>query len=275
MPALEKSRALASTKGISCGEGRTRRPLRRACCHVRTTPKPRSTSNLRNAQDKAGTFGVERAMSKFLKRTASLPLFASDLSTTMPAIEKALRKRDAQLKVFISGSGLRVVRIDAGAREIGYGEDPTTEEAFERLSEDLQKKPSESRYLTGQSRAPSAFDLWVRQGSKFRAAFDGEFVVKLTGLEMAVPPEEMTKRVLETGKPEHWEQRGFVCEVSRVSFPNGSPGTTCRVVKDQQSTLGKDPWNFYIQKVGRAPSLLDAISRALRADEVETEETPW
>lgn len=105
----------------------------------------------------------------------------------LPHIEQALLS-GATMHAFLSGGGLRVVRVTKNEKLIGYGEHPHIEGALHHTNDDIKAggrpynevygklKPY---YITGSSTPSCPLDRWVRQGHTFDVHADGdEFVVE-------------------------------------------------------------------------------------------------
>ena len=197
-------------------------------------------------------------------------------------IEASLRE-GGKLHAFLSGGGLRVVRVDQGSQALGYGEHPYVEDALTHLAEDIKAgcrpynetygdKGCYTSYLTGATTPDSALDTWVRGGSTFDGFIDGaEVVFEMHGYGKQEYPEGLRERVMSTGKTETFEDRGYTFEVGPFTFPgNGEKGTTMRTLKrpddgrpDHRDTM------FQVVKTGRAPTLSEAVTLAFEAEPVE------
>lgn len=200
----------------------------------------------------------------------------------MSTLEKALRA-GCKLKVFLSGGGLRVARLEAGEDNLfGYGEHPHLEEALAHVAEDYAAggRPYEevygesgihTHYLTGARETSSPLDEWVRRGNKISAVYDdGDFVVTLSGYGQHELPEGVMDRVIATGQSERHEQRGYTYEVVRSRFPTGAPCVTCNVVGTPLvQRLGSDPWMWQEKRIGRGASFEAACEAALAATPME------
>jgi hypothetical protein len=103
-------------------------------------------------------------------------------------LEKALTE-GCTLTGFISGGGLRVIRVLNKEKLCGYGEHPRVEEALSHANEDFlaggrpykevygKLKP---HYLTGLSKYTSELDSWMLNGGKIQAYKQGEnYLVEL------------------------------------------------------------------------------------------------
>jgi hypothetical protein len=108
-------------------------------------------------------------------------------------IEKALRE-GCKVRAFLSGGGLRVIRIEDAEHELkGYGEHPHAEEALQHADDDYAAGGreysdvyggTEPHYLTGSTTTVGELDAWVRTGSTFHAVTEGDgFVFVLDGYD--------------------------------------------------------------------------------------------
>jgi hypothetical protein len=93
----------------------------------------------------------------------------------LAGIDKALQA-GYTLRVFRSGGGLRVVRIEEASENRdgelrGYGEHPNLMPALIRASKDFLAggQPYECVYLTGTTQAEDSLDTWVLRGHKLWA----------------------------------------------------------------------------------------------------------
>jgi len=198
---------------------------------------------------------------------------------TLQFIENALRAT-GRLHAFLSGGGLRVVRIERKGKLVGYGEHPNIEIALSHANRDAKKQTrpyskvygkKHPHYLTGSTSPSSELDKVILEGSTLDLWHNGsEFVVEIRGSRQAKVPEAITHRVIETGKAERWNERGFVFETSRDCFPSGEPCAKTRVL---ECPLGKSKsvWFYDFIKMGKAPTLWAAIDTAIAAKEESVE----
>lgn len=194
------------------------------------------------------------------------------MENEMKIIEEALRG-GGRLHAFMSGGGLRVLRVERDGVLVGYGEHPTVNNALRILSEDIAagSRPYadvygkiEPHYLTGSSAPGGALDAWVRQGQTFDAFVDGDaFVVKLCGWENHKTPDDIMARVLSGETVQYLDARGVAFESRPSRFPNGEACVSTRCLDETKK--GADPWMWEVEKLGRAPSLPDALDAALVA----------
>ena len=194
-------------------------------------------------------------------------------------IEGALRE-GCKLRAFLSGGGLRVLRLEKYGDLRGYGEHPHIEDAFVILSEDYKAGGREysevygkvhTHYLTGSQNTTSQLDLWIRQGSKFETLWDGEkFVFVLKGWKQHICPDGFEGRALR-GENLTWKDRGYTYRISPSRFPNGTKCVVTSVVSsDDADPEGDGPWMYRGTKTGSGQSLNEAIDSAFESDFVES-----
>jgi len=201
------------------------------------------------------------------------------MSIALEFIHEAL-KNGCKLHAFLSGGGLRVVRIEKNGILKGYGEHPHINEALAHTDEDYATGGRKYKdvygengiyphYLTGSSKSNSKLDAWILKGRTFDAWQEGEDVVlQLQGYEQLECP-EIEKKVLKDLKTRRFKHRGFTYEVSSTSFCNGSPGISMRVINGKESKGNADPWMWKITKTGRGKSFWAALKKAYDAKPVE------
>lgn len=200
--------------------------------------------------------------------------------TTMKftAISAALQA-GGRLHAFLSGGGLRVVRIDQGGKPLGYGEHPDVEEALSHLEEDTAAggRPygevyggSKPHYLTGSNSTSSDLDAWLRQGKKFDAWFeDGQFVFELRGMKQTEIPKDVVSRVVETGREETWKDaRGYTYKSGRSQ----GGGVTTKVDDMPVGGSNMRAWMYDVTRICRAATLEEAMAKVWGAEEVEASE---
>lgn len=201
-------------------------------------------------------------------------------------IGQHMLKNKASMHIFLSGGGLRVVRMEAPpymsssrprreGKLIGYGEDPTVEDAFDRLIENIKNKKSESDYLTGQSAPSSWLDAWIRKGSGFESWVDGEwFVVQLKGYADKDEPADLRDRVFKGRETIVWkdEARGYTYRSSPSRFPNGEIGMTTACIEYVPGRPQHRAWSYYTTKTARDRSFMEAINGAFAAPQFEIDE---
>jgi hypothetical protein len=186
-----------------------------------------------------------------------------------------------KLHAFLSGGGLRVVRIEKNGTLKGYGEHPHIEEALAHADEDYAaggrkykdvygEDKIHTHYLTGSSTTSSTLDSWVHQGRTFDVWQENEsVVVQLQGYKQLEHPEDLEKKVLKDGKSRQFEQRGLIYEMSAMCFASGSPGISTKVVGGRESKNGADPWMWKITKTGKGKDFWAALEKAFKAESVE------
>lgn len=202
----------------------------------------------------------------------------------LQGIEAALRD-GCKLHTFLSGGGLRVVRLERDGKLKGYGEHPEVEEALAHADVDYMAggRPygavyggSEPHYLTGSSMSSGPLDAWILQGRSFDVWCEGnEIVAHLNGYAYTADacPFGLHARVLETGVAETWEHRGYVYSVARDRFPGSGAYCTVQTVVSSPAGLGgADSIMYHITKMGRGPHVWAALGAALEAEAVEVSE---
>lgn len=217
--------------------------------------------------------------------------------TVMTIIETALRDGKGRMHAFLSGGGLRVVRIDEPpptgipsghvartnnqrGKMLGYGEHPHVHEALRILADDLRAgcRPygevygtEETHYFTGASTPHDELDAWIRKGSTFDARHeDGRFVFELTGLEEARTPPETIDRVANQSETIRWtDERGVTRVATPSRFPNGEPCCCVRVEAKPEGMTHHRTDMWYAQRTGIGVTLAEAIRTAFAAPKVE------
>ena len=198
----------------------------------------------------------------------------------LSGIEQALTY-GCNIHGFLSGGGLRVVRIEQDGVLKGYGEHPHVDHALRHADEDYLAGGRDYhdvygkkhfQYLTGSTSPNSPLDVWVRQGRTFDAEkLVGKIIVELHGYGETREPQEVMKQVNETGQPVSWASRGYTYETSRYTFPNGELGHSTRVLESPEGKKGNHPFSFNIVKSGVGNGFLEALEDAFKAEEVEVE----
>ena len=200
----------------------------------------------------------------------------------LAGINKAIKK-GCRVHAFLSGGGLRVVRIEKLGKLKGYGEHPQIEDALTHANEDFLaggrpykkvyggKKP---HYLTGSSTSSGPLDQWLLQGHTFDAWQEGDDVVfQLKGLTQVEIPKEICDKVLQTGVQAKYEHRGYTYRIIKTKFPNGEPCTSAAVIKSQKNKKnGADPWMYTTTKTARDKNFWAAMENAFKAKDVEIEQ---
>lgn len=193
---------------------------------------------------------------------------------------QAFLRQGANLHAFLSGGGLRVLRVEKGGRLLGYGEAPTLSEAFALLEEDFCEGKGKSRpyhkvydgkrhphYLTGQSTPDGALDAWVRSGSTFDVVCsDGGFSVTLSGYQHQPTPADVTVERVSREGVVCWKDRGFVYEATPACFASGTIGMSIRTLNKVE---GRDPFFYRVRKTALATVLEEALDLALQAQAEE------
>ncbi len=195
-------------------------------------------------------------------------------------IETALA-RGCHLHAFLSGGGLRVIRVeDTDGTLKGYGEHPHVEDALAHANLDVEAggRPYEEvygkqfpHYLTGDTKTTSGLDAWVRQGNTFDVRKEGdEFVFDLVGYGRFDLPSNIQERMDKGEDNVEWDDdRGFRYCAKHSRFPNGDPAIMTSVVSQPDGVTGADPWMWPIRKTGRGSSFWDAFNASWEATPME------
>ncbi len=196
----------------------------------------------------------------------------------LTGIEKALQE-GSNIHSFLSGGGLRVVRIEQDGVLKGYGEHPSVDHALRHADEDFLAGGRDYNavyggkhlhYLTGSTDATSPLDGWLRQGRTFDAYVkDGEVVFELHGYGKTETPREIIEQVDKTGQQVTWKNRGYTYETSASRFPSGEPCHSTSIIEKPEGRNGADPWMYKIVKTGTGKDLTEALESAFKAREVE------
>lgn len=196
----------------------------------------------------------------------------------LTGIEKALRD-GCTIHAFLSGGGLRVVRIEQNSVLKGYGEHPSIDHALRHADDDFLAGGRDYNvvygrehlhYLTGSTSASSPLDAWLRQGRTFDAYVrDREVVFELRGYGQTETPCEVIEQVDKTGQPVIWKNRGYTYETRASRFPNGEPCHSTSIIEKPEGRSGADPWSYKIVKTGTGKDFTEALERAFNAAEVE------
>jgi len=197
----------------------------------------------------------------------------------LETLTKALRQ-GAKMHAFLSGGGLRVVRLEKRDKLVGYGEHPSIDDALSHAAEDYLAggRPYAEvygglypHYLTGSCETTSALDAWVRRGRTFDAhAAKDEIVVVLKGMGESRMPQEAWPEI-KAGRSFRWKERGYTLEARPCRFANGDLGASTVCV---ELAPGRDKYrSFYdIEQTGRAATLEEAFHAALEAEAIEVTE---
>ena len=196
----------------------------------------------------------------------------------LTTLEGALRK-GVRLHGFLSGGGLRVVRLELDGQLVGYGEHPHVDAAMSLLAEDYLAGgrpygdvygPKKPHYRIGSPVPDSAFDASLRRGRSFDAfAEDENFVCEIDCYEQVELPAEQKSRALTEAFL--WEQRGYVIQVGPCRFPDGTLGYSMSMVSCPEGKTHSTAFNFGAVRKGVASTLEAAIAAALVAEPVEIE----
>jgi hypothetical protein len=197
------------------------------------------------------------------------------MHNSFSGLVKALKSGN-KIHCFLSGGGLRVVRIEkvGGGALKGYGEHPHFMEAIRHADEDFlaggrpyNKVYGENGlydcYLTGASTPEKGIDQWVRSGNAVDFFYHGgKFILETEQFRHCGPPKELTDRVATTGKAERWvcPETAYVYLAEPMRFPNGLPGTSIKCMNEKAN--GKDPWYRNYPIVIKANTFEELISKA-------------
>jgi hypothetical protein len=201
-----------------------------------------------------------------------------NLSTeTTSTIETALRA-GGRMHAFLSGGGLRVVRIETRKKLTAYGEHPHVDEALRITAEDHRAGgrdyasvygKNEEHYLTGATKPNSKLDAWLRQGSTFDAWTKGAaFVFELHGYEQTKTPDDIVTRACAGETVWFTDDRGVVFEAAPSRFPNGEACCSTRIVSTPKGIGGVDVWMWRSCRCGNGATFADAMEAAFAATAV-------
>ena len=143
---------------------------------------------------------------------------------------------------FRSGGGLRVLSVEIGKKEVGYGEGPDFNYALNLLIEDLQAGGRKYKdvygklhdhYLTGSySSENDIIDWWVCSGRDVDASSkDGKIIVKMKGSIDRNFPKEISERCTKNLKPIYFRMNEYYYKANPCRFANNSIGTEFDVLK--------------------------------------------
>jgi hypothetical protein len=206
----------------------------------------------------------------------------STQTVTLDGIKTALQGGH-RVRAFLSGGGLRVIRIEKEGKLKGYGEHPHVDEALIYADEDFKKRGrpykevygvDKDHYLTGSREKSNELDGWILQGRKFEAWQENEIVYfKLGGMAETRTSQEIIDQVLSTGQDIRWENRGYTYRSYRSLFGNGQKSVSTEVIgKPEGVRGGADPWMYDISKTGQGSDFWEACQNAFQAPEVEVSE---
>jgi hypothetical protein len=205
----------------------------------------------------------------------------STQTVTLDGIRTALQGGH-RVRAFLSGGGLRVIRIEKEGNLKGYGEHPHVDEALTYADEDFKKggRPykevygvDKDHYLTGSREKSNELDGWILQGRKFEVWQENEIIFfKLIGMTQTRSPQPIIEQVLSSGESITWENRGYTYESYKSTFPNGSPSVSTKVIKKPEGVRsGADPWMYDISKTGQGSDFWEACQNAFQAEEIEAQ----
>ncbi len=198
-------------------------------------------------------------------------------------IEDALSK-GCKLRAFLSGGGLRVVRIEDKDGELkGYGEHPYIEDALAHANIDASygHRPYEEvygkelpHYLTENTSPISSLDAWVCKGNKFCITkVDGTYIFDLLSYQSFETPDNIRDLAIANSTRVEWSDRGFRYCAEPSNFLNGEQTISTSVISQTPNAKGTHPFMWQIKKTGCAPVLWDALEAAWSADPVELKES--
>jgi hypothetical protein len=196
-------------------------------------------------------------------------------------VEAILRREKLlRLHAFLSGGGLRVVRLErvrpGQSRGIldGYGEHPHIEEAMAHAAEDFAAggRPYgevygkiHDHYLTGSSEPCSQLDARLRSGKDFDAWFDGGWMrAEIGGYEHEPLTPEVEARARSGEEFEWTSERGV-----RFAFRSVGQGGYCYAPVYKPAGIG-DATLWHAKRRGMGLTLAEAITEALKATPEET-----
>lgn len=187
---------------------------------------------------------------------------------------EAILRNGHRLHAFLSGGGLRVVRIErVKSRQrrgdlAGYGEHPYLEQALNHAAEDHAAggRPyldvyggKHPHYLTGSCTPSSQLDAHVRRGASFDAFYlRGWFRVELHSFVREEYPKEILSRAF-AGETVEWSSPRGV----RFRFDPEGCGCTIRVVSN---LFNRETGLYQATQRGMGLTLMEAIESALCAE---------
>ena len=197
-------------------------------------------------------------------------------------IDRALRS-GLRLHAFLSGGGLRVVRVENDGKLAGYGEHPYIQEALRLADKTLRplgRMPKKSKYLTGSATAIGPLDEWVLSGNTFDAwVEDNKVVVQLINKFYGDScPTAVLEDALRNGSAE-WNHRGGITKIHNVRCGCGSNHAYGQVFDKTHwsyslETIQKSGRSSYypVAKTGYGADFGGALENALAAPQLELEE---
>ncbi len=196
-------------------------------------------------------------------------------------IEWAL-KDGCRLRGFLSGSGVRVIRLEKDGMLRGYGEDEHVHNALEYAGEDYLAglRPYGEAHgvcIGASSKSDSILDEWLVRGLSFSAWQEGDdIVVQLKGFIQVDPPDDVVKSVITDGTPRIWKQRGFTYATKRMCMAHSDePWISTKVIgKPPGADAKTDPWFYWTTKTGRDKDFRQAVVNAFAAADIEIKPMP-
>jgi hypothetical protein len=203
----------------------------------------------------------------------------------LDGLQVALSK-EAKIHAFLSGGGLRVVRVNGdNLLLLGYGESIHLEEALVHANEDYLAGGREysevyggiyPHYLTGDTLSASNIDYWIRRGQTLDLwAENDQVICQLGGFQHQKTPDWVEKTAEESPDiPVRWEERSFTYETTYVIglFPgSGENGFSTRVINPEETR--RDAWFYRITMTGRGSTIWEAMQNALSAEAIESLES--
>jgi hypothetical protein len=202
---------------------------------------------------------------------------------THRGINRALSE-GCTIHAFLSGGGLRVVRIEKDGDLKGYGEHPNVETAMAHANKDFLAggRPyhkvyggEELHYLTGSPVEVSELDGWLLHGHTFDIRQEGaEVVAELRGLVSSRTPKKIENKLMDRAKRNlpaeaYWKNRGYTYYSEAGIDSGGEVRMITSIVSSHSGRSGSDPWMYYIVKTGRGADYAEALANAFLAPEVE------
>lgn len=193
----------------------------------------------------------------------------------VPGINAAL-DAGCRLHAFLSGGGLRVLRLELNGKLKGYGEHPNVEDALTHVSEDYLAGGraynevyggTHPHYMTGSSSSSTRLDSWLLRGATFDAWQEGDDIVfQFKGSGENKSPEDLSQKVQNEGTVTWTSKRGVIYEATPTRFASGEMGTSTRVVSSPE---GVRPWMWHTTRTGRGKDFFGALAKAFEAEPVE------
>ena len=191
-----------------------------------------------------------------------------------PSIEKSLKDKRSDLHCFLSGGGLRVVRVEIAGKLVGYGEHPSFEVAMDYTEEDVAAGgrnyqdvygPIHDHYLTGSSDPSSNLDRWILKGSNLDIEFKRKrekFAVRLNGHQDFRMPEEIKDEVEKNKMMISWRTEGWELESEPFRFATGEIGTSTRTISKPKEADILGPFIRKVKPVFYGETLEAALQSA-------------